>query len=56
LLDIFDAMMERKVSTGEEIIRQGDEGDFFYVVDSGHFDILVLFSEPLSTYHSLPSS
>jgi cAMP-dependent protein kinase regulator len=32
---IFDAMTERYATAGEIIIRQGDEGDNFYVVDSG---------------------
>ena len=34
-------MFERKVVAGETIIKQGDEGDNFYVVDSGLFDIFV---------------
>jgi len=34
-------MFERKVAAGESIIRQGDEGDNFYVVDEGLFDIFV---------------
>ena len=36
-----DAMFERKIGAGESIIRQGDEGDNFYVVDTGVFDIYV---------------
>jgi len=39
--EIIDAMFERDVEIGTEIIKQGDEGDFFYVVDSGEFEILV---------------
>lgn len=38
---VFDAMFERTVAPGESIITQGDDGDFFYVVDSGTFDIFV---------------
>jgi CRP-like cAMP-binding protein len=34
-------MFERKVAAGESVIRQGDEGDNFYVVDAGLFDIFV---------------
>lgn len=34
-------MFERKVAAGETIIKQGDEGDNFYVVDGGLFDIYV---------------
>jgi len=39
--DIINAMFERKVVKGEMVIQQGDPGDNFYVVDSGHFDIFV---------------
>lgn len=39
--EIIDAMFERNVEVGVEIIKQGDEGDYFYVVDSGKFEILV---------------
>ena len=34
---IIDAMFERKVLAGEVVIKQGDEGDNFYVVDKGTF-------------------
>ncbi|KAK9762607.1 hypothetical protein K7432_011493 [Basidiobolus ranarum] len=34
-------MFERRVSAGEDIIKQGDEGDNFYVVDEGLFNIVV---------------
>ncbi|KAK9763271.1 cAMP-dependent protein kinase type II-beta regulatory subunit [Basidiobolus ranarum] len=39
--EIVDAMFERKVLAGEDVIKQGDEGDNFYVVDDGLFDIVV---------------
>lgn len=39
--DIINAMFEKRVSNGDIVIRQGDPGDNFYVVDSGHFDIFV---------------
>ncbi|ORY07209.1 camp-binding domain-like protein [Basidiobolus meristosporus CBS 931.73] len=39
--EIVDAMFERKVVAGEDVIKQGDEGDNFYVVDDGLFDIIV---------------
>lgn len=29
------------VSEGEEIIRQGDEGDYFYCIESGKYDVIV---------------
>jgi len=41
MAEIVDAMFEVKVPTGHDIIKQGDEGDNFYVVDSGHFEIFV---------------
>lgn len=31
---VLDAMFERKVSAGEIVIRQGDDGDNFYVIES----------------------
>jgi cAMP-dependent protein kinase regulator len=34
-------MFEKKVESNETIIRQGEEGDNFYVVDQGIFDIYV---------------
>ncbi len=37
----LDAMFERRVEDGETVIRQGDEGDNFYVVESGTFDCFV---------------
>ena len=34
-------MTERRVVAGEYIIRQGDHGDFFYIIDSGKFGVYV---------------
>jgi len=39
--ELINAMFEKKVTQGESVIVQGDEGDFFYLVSSGAFDILV---------------
>lgn len=39
--EIIDAMFEKKVAKGVAIINQGEEGDNFYVVDSGAFDVFV---------------
>ncbi|KNC50171.1 uncharacterized protein AMSG_11967 [Thecamonas trahens ATCC 50062] len=39
--EVFDAMFEKFVEPGVSIITQGDDGDYFYVVDSGEFDIFV---------------
>lgn len=34
-------MFERKVQPGDHVIDQGDDGDNFYVIDRGVFDIYV---------------
>ncbi|CAB4374429.1 unnamed protein product [Rhizophagus irregularis] len=39
--DVIDAMVEKRVSNHEQIIRQGGIGDFFYVVETGTFDVYV---------------
>ncbi|XP_055352410.1 cAMP-dependent protein kinase type I-alpha regulatory subunit-like [Paramacrobiotus metropolitanus] len=39
--DIFEAMFPVEFSKDETIIRQGDEGDNFYVIEAGQVDILV---------------
>ena len=39
--DIFDAMFSVEAKAGEAIIQQGDEGDNFYVIDSGEVEIYV---------------
>lgn len=38
---VVDAMFEKQVPNGKNIIVQGDEGDYFYVVESGTFDVFV---------------
>jgi cAMP-dependent protein kinase regulator len=38
---ILDAMWEKLVHQGDVIIRQGDDGDNFYVIDSGVYEIHV---------------
>jgi cAMP-dependent protein kinase regulator len=39
--DIFDAMAAVEKQAGETVITQGDEGDNFYVLDSGDCDVYV---------------
>jgi cAMP-dependent protein kinase regulator len=39
--EVLDAMFEKEVKPGQEIIKQGDDGDNFYVIDNGKFDIFV---------------
>ncbi|KAJ1936908.1 hypothetical protein EC988_008053, partial [Linderina pennispora] len=39
--DVVDAMEEKQVAAGQDIITQGGVGDFFYIVERGSFDIFV---------------
>jgi len=39
--DIFDAMFPVTALPGEVIIQQGDEGDNFYIIDSGEVEVFV---------------
>merc|ERR1719192_2625540 len=39
--DIFDAMFPVAAIPGEVIIKQGDEGDNFYIIDSGEVEVFV---------------
>eukprot|EP00033_Pygsuia_biforma_P000633 GCRY01000747.1.p1 GENE.GCRY01000747.1~~GCRY01000747.1.p1 ORF type:complete len:300 (+),score=25.08 GCRY01000747.1:111-1010(+) len=38
---VFDAMIEKRVSAGETVIQQGEQGDYFYVIEEGTLDIFV---------------
>ena len=38
---LFEAMTRRAVCAGETIIRQGDRGDHFYVIEQGVFDVYI---------------
>ena len=38
---VAGAMQPQEVEAEQELIKQGDEGDAFYVVESGTFDIIV---------------
>ncbi|KAL3233472.1 hypothetical protein RNJ44_03512 [Nakaseomyces bracarensis] len=38
---VINCLEEKKVSKGTEIIKQGDEGDYFYVVESGTVEFYV---------------
>ncbi|XP_052284503.1 cAMP-dependent protein kinase type II regulatory subunit-like isoform X2 [Dreissena polymorpha] len=38
---ILDAMFEQKVTVGQHVIDQGNDGDNFYVIDSGIYEIFV---------------
>ena len=37
---LLHAMFEKRVNAGEVVIKQGDEGDNFYVIDKGTFDVV----------------
>ena len=39
--EILDAMFERKVQKGDEVITQGDDGDNFYVIELGKYDVVI---------------
>ncbi|RLU23067.1 hypothetical protein DMN91_005345 [Ooceraea biroi] len=41
MADVLDAMFEKAVQPGEFIIRQGDDGDNFYVIERGKFEVYV---------------
>lgn len=40
--DLIDVVFEKRFGPGDVLMNQGDEGDLFYVVDSGNADIYVL--------------
>ncbi|KAJ3001574.1 hypothetical protein HKX48_002808, partial [Thoreauomyces humboldtii] len=39
--DVVDAMAEKRVAAGEDVIKQGGIGDFFYIVETGALDVFV---------------
>jgi len=39
LQTILDAMEERNVKAGDVVIQQGDDGDNFYIIEKGNYDI-----------------
>ncbi|PBC29607.1 cAMP-dependent protein kinase type II regulatory subunit isoform X1 [Apis cerana] len=41
MTDVLDAMFEKIVQSGEIVIRQGDDGDNFYVIERGKFEVYV---------------
>lgn len=45
IFEVIDAMSKKAVKNGETIIKQGDEGDYFYIVDSGSFEVFVARAE-----------
>ena len=47
------ALTERKVKAGEYVIRQGESGDFYYIIDSGKFAVFVRSDDPNGASKSL---
>uniref|UniRef100_A0A7S0DYM5 Cyclic nucleotide-binding domain-containing protein n=1 Tax=Hanusia phi TaxID=3032 RepID=A0A7S0DYM5_9CRYP len=46
---VIEAFEKKNFSAGEDIIRQGDDGDYYYILDAGKADVLLakpLGSEP----------
>lgn len=41
LQEVLKAMFEKRVKPEEMLIKQGDDGDNFYVVDSGEYDVFI---------------
>lgn len=39
IADVVRVISRERVLKGETVIKQGDEGDKFYIVDSGEFDV-----------------
>lgn len=50
---VIRALTERKVRSGEYIIRQGDSGDFFYIIESGKFGVYVRSEKPKGSAEAL---
>jgi CRP-like cAMP-binding protein len=43
--NVFKVMTRVEVAEGDVVINQGDQGDRFYVVDRGNYEVLVYDSE-----------
>ncbi|KAF8566918.1 hypothetical protein P879_03381 [Paragonimus westermani] len=54
LAKVLDAMQEKPVYNGQTIIRQGEDGEYFYVIESGTYDIFVN-NEPAGSYNGTGS-
>ncbi|CAK4069851.1 unnamed protein product [Aphanomyces euteiches] len=50
-MDIIDAMEERRVHVGDTVIKQGAEGDYFYVIEMGEFDVFTERSPTTPVFH-----
>lgn len=50
--DVLDAMFEKKVEKGDFIIRQGDDGDNFYVIQNGIYHAFVADNDQQKWIHT----
>jgi cAMP-dependent protein kinase regulator len=48
---VLDAMQNVKKATGEQVIREGDEGDCLYVVESGVLNCTKIFVRLITFVH-----
>lgn len=39
MADVVRVISRERVDEGDTVIKQGDEGDKFYIVDAGEFDV-----------------
>lgn len=49
--EVIDAMFEKTVEAGETVITQGEDGDFFYVIESGEFDAFTQKAGDTPVFH-----
>ena len=42
---VIDAMQIKQVKEGDTVIQQGDEGDYFYVVEEGQLNCSKIFTK-----------
>lgn len=54
--DIIDSMFERKSEQDEVIIREGEEGKYFYVITKGAFDVYKMSRNGLQSANGEPQS
>ena len=56
LSEVAQKMVKERFRAGDEIIRQGDEGDKFYIIVEGLVDVLIGFDEEAKTVATLDVS